>query len=216
MAGSKIIDKSEAVGVDRWDFPPVDDSAAAELKGVAGKNAHLLTARQVDQLQTQAHDEAYQRGYEEGINEGRAEAASRIARLDAIGTALARPLKDLDQAVERDLLTLAATLAKHILKRELSADPTQILDSVRDCLELLPSSAREITIHVSPQDAKIVRENLAGESARSWRIAEDTALEAGNLKISSDSSQIDGTLDARLEEILASAVASLGSADNGT
>ena len=216
MAGSKIIDKSEAVGVDRWDVPPVDDSAAAELKGVPGKNAHLLTARQVDQLQTQAHEEAYQRGYEEGINEGRAEAASRIARLDAIGTALARPLKDLDHAVERDLLALAATLARHILNRELTVDPTQILDSVRDCLELLPSSAREITIHVSPRDAKVVQEHLADESVRSWRIVEDVALEAGNLKISSDSSQIDGTLDARLEEMLASAVASLGTPENGS
>lgn len=209
MAGSKIIDKREAVGVDRWDVPPVDDSAADELKGIQGKNAHLLTARQVDELQSQAHEEAYRRGYEEGLNEGRAEADQRILRLDAIGNALARPLQELDQAVERELLTLAAALAKQILKRELACDPNQILDSVRDCLELLPGAAREITIHVAPQDARVLGEHLADDAARSWRIAEDITLEPGNLRISSDSSQIDGTWDARLEQMLASAVGSL-------
>ena len=118
MVGSKIIDKSEAVDVDRWDFPSVDDSAAAELKGLHGGNAHILTARQVDELQSQAHDEAYQRGFQEGIDAGREELASRIARLDAIGHALARPLRELDHSVENELLELARALAKHILRRE--------------------------------------------------------------------------------------------------
>ncbi len=210
MVGSKIIDKSEAVGVDRWDFPSVDDSPAAELKGARGKNAHLLTARQVDELQSQAHDEAYRRGYEEGLTEGRAEAAARVARLDVIGGALARPLVELDHTLERELLELAGALAKQILHRELASDPTQIVDSVRDCLEVLPSSAREVTLHLALQDSQVVREHLTEDPARPWRIAEDATLAPGNLRITSESSQIDGTLEARLQEIIATAVNSLG------
>ena len=209
MAGSKIIDKSEAVSVDRWDFPSVDDSAAAELKGLHGGNAHILTARQVDELQSQAHDEAYQRGYQEGLEAGGAEVSSRIARLDSIGSALARPLRELDHALENELLELACALAKHILRRELVVDPTAIVDAVRDCLEALPSATREITLHVAPADAEVVQAHLSDEPSRSWRITEDASLEPGSLRISSESSHVDGTLDARLAEIVGSAVASL-------
>lgn len=211
--GPKIIDRSEAAGVNRWDYPSVDDSAAHELKGVQGRDAHLLTARQVDELQSQAHQEAYERGHREGLEAGRAEAAARVARLDAVGAALARPLQDMDHALERDLLALATVLATQILHRELAWDPAGIVGSLRDCLDLLPTSAREITIHVAPADAAVIREHLTEEPARPWRLAEDAELEPGDLRISSETSQIDGTLEARLAEMIASAIAGLDTAE---
>lgn len=206
---SKIIDKDDTVTVDRWDYPSVDDSAAQALKGAQGSTAHLLTARQVDDLQAQAHQEAYERGYEEGLAAGHVESAARVDRLDRIASALARPLQDLDHSVEKELLVLAAALARQILHRELKHDPSLVLDTVRDCLDALPSASREVTLHLSPGDIALVKEHLSRDAERSWRLEEDSTLGQGSLRISSDSSQIDGRIVARLQEIIAASLNSL-------
>ncbi|MGI9257380.1 MAG: FliH/SctL family protein [Gammaproteobacteria bacterium] len=194
------------VTVSRWDYPAVDESAAHELKGVHGGHAHLLTARQVDALQEQAHEEAYARGFDEGLAAGQKEVASRIERLDRLALTLARPLNDLDHSVENDLLELAAALAQQILHRELKSDPRPMINAVQDCLDVLPSSARDVTLHLNPADAAFIQDHFSGDSERPWRIAESTALSTGDLRVTSESSQIDGRLQTRLAEIIASGV----------
>ena len=206
---SRIPDDDDADEVTRWDYPAIDESAAQELEGAHGRSAHLLTARQVGALQNQAHEEADKRGYGEGLAAGHAEVSSRVARLDRLATALARPLQELDHLVEKELMELAAALARQILHRELEHDPGQIINAVQDCLDVLPNSAREVTLHLSPQDVGLVMEHLGSDAERPWRVEEDSALAPGSLRISSDSSQIDGRVHTRLKEIIASSMREL-------
>ena len=185
----------------------MEESAADALKGAGGSRAHQLTASQVDQLTDQAHQEAYQRGYQEGLTAGQAELTARAERLDALVASLAKPLKDVDDQVQQELVTLASVLARHILRRELKQDPSQILGSVRDCLEILPGAARDVALRLNPQDAQLVREYFSrDEIERGWRIEEDPTLEPGSLRVTSDSSAIDGRLEARLSEIIGRAL----------
>ena len=48
-----------------------------------------------------------------------AEAQARVTRLDSILKLLARPLEELDAAVEQELALLALTIGQHLLRREL-------------------------------------------------------------------------------------------------
>ena len=73
------------------------------------------------------------------------------------------------------------TIAKHLVRRELKIDPTQVIGIIRHTVSLLPLAARNIKIHLHPDDAAIVREKLAPASGRagmdswskirSWRAA---------------------------------------------
>lgn len=185
----------------------MEDSAADALKGATASRSHQLTARQVDQLTDQAHQEAHQKGYEEGLAAGRAELVARAERLEALAEALAKPLKDVDDQVQQELVSLASVLARHILRRELKQDPSQVLGSVRDCLEILPSAAADVALRLNPQDAQLVREYFSKDDiARSWRIEEDPGLEPGSLRVTSDSSAIDARLETRLSEIVGRAL----------
>ena len=104
-------------------------------------------------------------------------------------------------------MNLASILARHILRRELKQDPSQVVGSVRDCLEILPSAAQDVTLCLNPQDAQLVREYFSKDNIeRSWRIEEDPSLEPGSLRVTSDSSAIDARLETRLSEIVGAAM----------
>ncbi len=205
---SRIIAKDDALDVDRWDAPPVDASAADALRGADHGGAHLLTARQLDQLQRQAYDEAYQRGLAEGLTAGKQELAARMARLSALADAAAEPLKTLDQSVEDELVALAVALASRLVRREIEHDPALLRAAIHDCLSALPSSAREVTFYFHPDDAALVAaQSPTGE--RAFRLAEDPDLARGDLRLASTGSQVDGRLEIRLAAIVGATLAQL-------
>jgi flagellar assembly protein FliH len=205
MARSRIIDTYEASEVDRWDFPAVDASAADALRGAQKSGAHLLTAGQLDELQRQVHEEAYARGFAQGLQAGGEELAARAARLAALAEALALPLANVDRAVEEEIVRLAISLASHLVRREIDRDPSFLRDAVHDCLAALPSSAREVTLHLHPTDAALLKENLANVPDARFAIAQDPDLARGDLRATSVSSQVDGRLEARLAQVLVAA-----------
>lgn len=154
------------------------------------------------------------RGYQAGIAAARAEMQgqieqlkSRVARLDAILKLLSRPLEELDADVEKQLTLLAVTVGKQILRRELRTDPAQIVAVIRESVARLPVAARDIRVQLHPEDAAVVRENLAATTAdRVWTIVEDPALSRGGCLVRTDTSQIDARFDSRVNAIVAAAL----------
>jgi flagellar assembly protein FliH len=101
------------------------------------------------------------------------------------------------------LLTLAMTLARQIVRRELKTDPTQIIGIVREAIGALPVAAREVRVHLHPEDAAVVRQNLAPtESERAWQLVEDPVMARGGCQITTTSSRVDARLETRLGAIL--------------
>ena len=158
--------------------------------------------------------EAEARGYEAGMARVRAETATRLAaleervkRLDAVLHVLARPLEQLDADIESELTQLALAIGKQIARRELRTEPTQVIAILRESLALLPVAAREVRVHLHPEDAATVREHLtAATTERAWTIVEDPTLSRGGCVVHSQSSRIDARLEARIAAVAASAL----------
>lgn len=201
---SRVIDKAAAPGAGRWNVPAVDSTAADALRGAARTGAHMLTSAQLDALERQVKDEAKQRGYEEGLAAGKAEVASRIARLEALAAAFTHPFQGLEQAVENEIVGLAIQLARHLVRREIEHDPAVLHTAVADCLAVLATTVRDITLYFHPDDAALVRAEGKGAEQR-FKVASDPALGRGDLRLASESSLVDGTLTARCAEIVAAA-----------
>ena len=116
---------------------------------------------------------------------------------------LAKPFEELDAEVERELLTLAMALARQIVRRELKADPTQIIGIIREAIAALPVAARDVRVHLHPEDAAVVRQNLAPtESERAWQIVEDPVMARGGCQVTTATSRVDARLETRLGAIL--------------
>jgi len=184
-----------AATVALWSAPDIDGIPAAQRK--------MATVGGLADLQAEAHKEAFAQGLLEGREAGRAEVRTQVERLAGMFHDLAKPFEELDAEVERELLTLAMALARQIVRRELKADPTQIIGIIREAIAALPVAARDIRVHLHPEDAAVVKQHLAPtENARAWAIVEDPVMARGGCQIASATSRIDARLETRLGGIL--------------
>jgi flagellar assembly protein FliH len=191
---SKVFTKEASVDAAVWTAP--DMSAPSTRQ-------NLPTVSGLADLQAEAYKEAFDQGLAEGREAGRGEVRAQVERLAGMFYDLAKPFEVLDAEVERELLTLAMALARQIVRRELKTDPTQIIGIIRDAIAALPVAAREVRVHLHPEDAAVVRQNLAPtESERAWAIIEDPVMARGGCQITTATSRIDARLETRLAVIL--------------
>lgn len=185
------------------------NSVAWEAPSIAGPRANRrtkLTLSELEDIERIAWEEAYAKGQAAGLAAGEAEINKRLAEVknvENIFNALARPLAQLDQEVEQQLITLAFAIAKQVVRRELRIDPTQVIAVVRDTVGLLPLSQRNIRVHLHPQDAALLRERLAEpQTEQAWSIVEDPVMTRGGCRVSTDTAQIDARLETRIAAVL--------------
>ena len=196
-----------AATIERWRLPEVDGPIVGrpreERRAAAGEESVRLALK-----------EAEARGYDAGMARARAETSTRLAaleervkRLDAVLQVIARPLEQLDTDIESELAQLALAVGKQLARRELRIEPAQVIAILRESLALLPAAAREVRVHLHPEDAAAVREHLTAPAAdRAWTIVEDPTLSRGGCVIHSQSSRIDARLEARIAAVAASAL----------
>lgn len=196
-----------AATIERWRLPEVEGP-------IIGRSQEQRRAAASEESVRLALKEAETRGYEAGMARAHAETSARIAaieervkRLDAVLNLLARPLEQLDADIESELAQLALGVGKQLARRELRIEPAQVIAILRESLALLPAAAREVRVHLHPEDAATVREHLSAPTAdRAWSIVEDPALSRGGCVVHSQSSRIDARLEARIAAVAASAL----------
>ena len=201
--------RTHAAVAERWSLPQVE----GPIVGVRRDSPLRERAREAEARATEATRQAEQdRGYEAGLKAGQAylKAQSdaldaRVARLDEILNALCRPLPDLEAEVEQQLVLLALAVGKQIARRELKTDPGQITALIREAVGRLPAAARDVRVHLHPQDAAAIAERLASAGQeRAWSVVEDPTLARGGCLVRSENSQIDGRLESRVNAIVSS------------
>jgi flagellar assembly protein FliH len=203
---------SEAI--ERWMLPAVD--------GPLAHRRSRLTVAELEELERAAWEEAFTQGKEAGLAAARVEIETRRRELESqaqrIATVLdllAQPLKQLDADMERQIVTLAFTVAKQLVRRELKMDPTQVIGIVRDTVALLPIAARDVRIHLHPEDAALLRERLAAPTAdRAWAVVEDPVQSRGGCRVTTANSQIDARLETRLGAAFSALLGDERSSDN--
>ena len=188
----RVIPKDDLSAYERWELPAVEGAVG----GVS-----IMTAKQLESIQKQAYDE----GFSQGQRDGQAQMQERTQRFAQLLDALNEPFTDLDQQVEQELVQLAAAIARQLFRREIKAEPGTVVAIVREALSQLPVSSRNISVHLHPEDAVLVRSALAvGDDERHWRIVDDPVLARGDCQVSTEFSRIDATVDARLNAIISS------------
>ena len=203
----------------------MSEAATWQLPALGGQ---VLAGRRRPEHLTAIEREAWEQGHVQGREAGlvvaqqeahaaAAEADRRVQQLQSILDLMARPLADLDQQVQRQLALLAGAIARQIIRRELKTQPDEIVAVVRETVGLLPIVARQVRVHLHPEDAELVRSRLASASGeRAWSIVEDPMLSRGGCRVTSETSSIDAQLEQRLGAAIATMLGDERAAPSGT
>jgi flagellar assembly protein FliH len=166
----------------------------------------LPTAAEIERIHQQAHDDGFERGkaegYQAGLAAGRAEALGEAKRLAYFVARLDESLGKLESAVADELLALAVSLAREVVRQEVAARPESLLQVVREALAQLPHQHAAIYLH--PEDASLLRSYLGDQLAHAGhRIHEDLKLARGDCVIEAGGTQVDATVAMRWQRVLA-------------
>lgn len=182
----------------------ISETPRVHVSALAGNGSGKITANQLERLQKQAYDEGFALGHREGLAAGQMEVRDISRRLHQLMQRLNTPFADLDRQVEQELLLLVTTMVKQMVRREIKADPGQVVAVVREAMNSLPANARNVRLHLHPEDAALLREVLAmSEEGASWRMVEDPVLARGGCRVVTDTSYIDANVEARLATLIA-------------
>lgn len=203
---SKILRGDALADCQTWLEPEVRRDGTRENKPV--------TARQLEEIQDRAQQEGFQQGLQEGRDAGLNEFRERIRMLEELLQSLDEPFRQLDQSVEQQLAELAMLVARQLVRRELKTEPEQIISVVREALTALPVAARDVRLALHPEDAALIRETLSiGADDQHIQLVEDPVLGRGGCKVLTDTSQIDASVESRLNAIIAKVLGGQRSTD---
>ncbi|MED5510257.1 MAG: flagellar assembly protein FliH [Pseudomonadota bacterium] len=190
---------------ERWEAPRM--VSVSDVEGDGG----MLDVKAIEALQQQAQEEGYKAGFEEGHKAGfeagqqagQKDIQQQITYLQQILGSLEQPLSDLDQQIEQDLVNLAITMTRQLLRRELKQEPEHVIGAMRAALQALPISDRKLRIYVHPDDLTIIQKGLSmdGEdNSRQW--IEDPLMTRGGVRLETADTTVDATVEARLNSVI--------------
>ncbi len=163
---------------------------------------------------TDARKAGYQDGYRDGLValEGfkQSFAQQNTAQIGALLTAFDQQLHALDADIAQTLARTALLLAQQVLRSEVQQRPELVAEVARQAVNAVMHSARQVSVHVHPQDLPLVQQGAEEAlAARGARLRADSSLQRGGVLVNSDV----GSVDARLDTRWAEAVAALGVRD---
>jgi flagellar assembly protein FliH/type III secretion protein L len=106
---------------------------------------------------------------------------------------------------EENICALAVTVARHLIAREIAADPSIVADAVRTALAEFPLE-ETVRVRMNPQDLQAVTTLMASDSSRavtraSLRWTGDARMVPGGCLIEGSERIIDGRVDVGLERM---------------
>lgn len=157
-----------------------------------------------------ALEQARVQGYQQGLAEGRRLSEGALdksrAELKTLIEGIDELMRDFEQGLANDVLSLSLELSKLIVRTSLRVKPELVFAVVREAVGSLPGVSEQTTLFVHPADAALLRELAATDpqfKALSWRLVEDAQLERGGCRIATPTTEVDATLETRWRRVIA-------------
>lgn len=147
--------------------------------------------------------DAFLKGYQQGERAGLEAAAVRgeemLVRLSQSVAELQALRTDLLRRSERQIIELAVAIARKVVHRELSLDPSLLLAMARVALDRLADTTGA-TVRLHPQDYASAVQHGVGALPGGVKLVADQSIPRGGCTVQSDAGMIDLTADLQLDE----------------
>ncbi|HET6554919.1 MAG TPA: flagellar assembly protein FliH [Dyella sp.] len=195
---NSLLNRDNVIAFERWMPPEVGVPSAVEP--AQAEPVVQPTVRELEALEQQAREEGYSAGHAEGMAAARDLINTRVARLDALLDAAARPLRSMDELVELELARLAMTVARQVIAHELRTSPDLVVEAVRQAALALPASTGRLRVRLHAEDLQLLRSLDASEP--NWQLMVDTTLQRGDCVLETERSRLDARVETRMAAIV--------------
>lgn len=195
---SAVLDRDNVVSFQRWLPPEMGTPPVAEVP--PAEATVQPTVRDLEALEQQARDEGYAAGHAEGLVAARDVLNERMARLDRILEAAARPLRSMDELVELELARLAMTVARRVVAHELRVSPDLVVEAIRQAVLVMPAATTKLRVRLHPEDLALLRSLHVAEP--DWQLVADGSLERGDCMLESERSRLDSRVETRMAAVV--------------
>jgi flagellar assembly protein FliH len=177
--------------------PPAPAPAAHEVTPASAAEHQARLAA----LERDAFAKGYAQGERAGIEAGAKRTEAMLRRVAQTLEDLAQLRKTIVRETERQMVQLAIALARRIVLRDVSLDPTLVAAMAHVALDRLGEST-PATIKLHPDDyAAICAQRGEQWGGAQVTVLPDTAVSRGGCLVESDFGVVDGSLDAQFEEM---------------
>ncbi len=161
------------------------------------------------------HQEGFEAGYADGEKLGR-EAAEKAAleatqqlneslsnHWQALYEGLRHPMKQVDQAVENQLVHLSMSLAKAVCWQEVTQNDDIVREAFKRGIQELSMTSQRVEIYLHPEDIALIdsRWDEKTRADKGWFLYHDNTISRGGCRIQTPLVAIDATLEARMDEV---------------
>lgn len=200
-----VLKRPSTQTVERLEWPQCADEGRSSDRVFTRGGASVEAADRARGRDAPAGErEAYQRGFREGDAEGarrtfdQFQAAIRAFTENAAALAGYKPM--LRAEVERELVALSLAVARKVLRRELSIDPSIVLALVKVCFTEL-QNAEIYRLRLHPQDVEPVADYLRLQRRGGIELVPDPEIARGGAVFETSQGKLDARLDTQLLEI---------------
>lgn len=148
------------------------------------------------------YDEAFELGRLDGANAGQEEMKKQFQALKNIYKTLSLYESMIDEHVCKEIGSLALSMAKRIVEKEISNDGDYVLNLIETGLKKLPKHDGSIQVLMSPKDFEFVQEGLEKIEHALIEFLVDESLSIGDVVIKTNDSLIDATLQRRFLNLI--------------
>lgn len=220
--------------VGKWKFEAPEQEE--DLAPLTAQDIESIRSAAYQEGLTNGHQEGFEKGYEEGLQRGEAdgieqgkaqglekgeseaaEAANvHIQGISAILDALQSPLNQVNEQVKQELVLLTVSLAKAVLRTEVSQSIDSLQQAISDAIAVLPICDTHYKIYLHPQDLENLRDALGEESLsqKRWQLIASAELDQGGCKVLTENNAVDMSISRRCEQIFSQLLVEQGLADD--
>ena len=153
---------------------------------------------------SEGKEQGYAEGLEQGLDEGRQQMATQAEVWQMLAEKLHEPLSQANDTTRDQLVKLAVTLAKAVIKTEVSTNQQVILQALSEGIKALPVNQASYQIHMNPEDIELVKSHFGDEEVanKGWNLVEAPAMERGGCDITTTQNAVDVSIERRCRDVI--------------
>lgn len=149
-------------------------------------------------------DKGKEQGFAEGFASGEAQINEHIQTWQSLLEQLTQPIQLVEKELEEELVKLAVSLARAVVRSEVTTNQDVIFQALSEGLKVLPIQEKQYRIHLHPEDIVLIKQHFSAEEIdkHNWLLLESTDLSRGGCDITTESNAVNVSIERRCREIL--------------